>query len=149
MQRWGLAIVLALAIGAIAFATVRYDHFAGVAGIPLVAALAVAIAKPALGGKVAMVAGAIGLVISIGYMVWAGMHRDEIADPHAATRGVQIALAVCGLALLTGRANATKQQPSTIQQLAAAQPSDSPHKMTDAMQLFKSTDPIPKPEVKS
>jgi hypothetical protein len=136
-QRWGLAAVLALAIAAIAFVFVQYDHFSGVCAIPLALALAVTIAAPQYASKVTIIAGGVSLVIAIVYMGWAGAHRDEIADAHAATRGVQIALAVSGLALLTGRA-AGMQQP---QRASAA---DHAHKQTDAIQLPQ-TGAIPKP----
>ncbi|MDB4953564.1 MAG: hypothetical protein JWO36_1133 [Myxococcales bacterium] len=107
-QRWGLAAVIALAIGAIAFVCVQYDRFVGLAGIPMLITLALVFAKPMLAPRAAIFGGLAGIALSIGYMVWAGMHGDEIADPHAATRSVQVVLAVCGLVMLTGRAAAMK-----------------------------------------
>jgi hypothetical protein len=128
-QRWGLAVVIGLAIGAIGFVCAQYDRFVGLAAIPLLVALSVAFAKPLLAPKVAIGCSVVGLVIAIGYMVWAGMHGDEIANPHAATRSVQVTLAVCGLVLLTGRAAAMKA--GTVPPPAKT---DDAHTPTDAIQ---------------
>jgi hypothetical protein len=152
-QRWGLAAVLALAIGAIAFVAVQYDRFVGISGIPLVVALTVVFVKPVLAPRVTILAGLVGIVVAVGYMVWAGMHGDEIADPHAATRSVQMTLAVCGLALLTGRAAAMKAPAISPKALSEAEVAHRttdamrPHRSTDAIRSRSSTDPIPRPKV--
>ena len=141
-QRRGLATVLALAIGAIAFVCLQYDRFIGIAGIPLLAALVVVFVKPILAPRVTILAGLVGILVAVGYMVWAGMHRDDIADPHAATRSVQMTLAVCGLALLTGRAAVMKTQTVSPKALSEAEIA---HRSTDAMRPHRSTDAIRRP----